>query len=541
LLSQIQAFRQKDQEKDDGKGNANPRAMMPKAKGTKNDDKTNSNLLSSDLSPKPCEVKVDSPRNVSKPMHDFMDFMKVFPTHVGVECDGCTMNPIFGTRYRAENIPDFDLCDNCHEFLKNDNITFEVIETPRKRCNGKTCAPPKKTPKSESFNLDPNFMHGRHTCDGCLKSPIIGLRYYAINLKDYDLCTDCFLKYDGNDIVFEAVELERDRKHQLNWKNKYDFEAKVWKKKLKEDLSPHCNPELGSVNSDGKKNINKVVSTCGFKDCSGKVVIPQENEKNVTNINIPSPAKAHTKNIENESINAPLIEIKEVDTPPKQSKVNTTAAREIDSKADYALLGEETKRTKGEEVDGDIKSNGNANGEKIMNEEEVVGDIKSKPDKNEEEIMFHQELPKDDLMEEFSTGSDIPEAKQDKNVEMVETFGKEEEILSGTDDEIADGWDIVSEESDQIRSDEMLARAAQMVGSALFEEDVNRPTPETDISLTLLTRWSDELQRLRELGFTDDKMSIEVLEKLEAANIGVDSTDPVKIENVVDKLLQKSY
>jgi len=283
------------------------------------------------------------------------------------------------------------------------------------------------------------------------------------------------------------------------------------------------------------------VSTCGFKDCSGKVVIPQENGKNVTNINISSAAKAHNKNIDNGSINAPLTEIKEVDTPPKQSKVNTTAEREIDSKADYALLGEETKRTKGEEVDGDIKSNGNANGEKIMNEEEVVGDIKSKPDENEEEIIFHQELPKDDLMEEFSTGSDIPEAKQDKNVEMVETFGKEEEILSGTDDEIADGWDIVSEESDQIRSDEMLARAAQMVGSALFEEDVNRPTPETDISLTLLTRWSDELQRLRELGFTDDKMSIEVLEKLEAANIGVDSTDPVKIEIVVDKLLQKSY
>lgn len=50
------------------------------------------------------------------------------------------------------------------------------------------------------------FIHGRHTCDGCLYSPIIGPRYHATNMPDYDLCSKCWKKYDG-EIKFEAIEL----------------------------------------------------------------------------------------------------------------------------------------------------------------------------------------------------------------------------------------------------------------------------------------------------------------------------------------------
>jgi hypothetical protein len=51
------------------------------------------------------------------------------------------------------------------------------------------------------------FIHGRHTCDSCLTTPIIGKRYNAGNLPDYDLCENCFKNYKGKEIRFEPVEL----------------------------------------------------------------------------------------------------------------------------------------------------------------------------------------------------------------------------------------------------------------------------------------------------------------------------------------------
>ena len=51
------------------------------------------------------------------------------------------------------------------------------------------------------------FIHGRHTCDGCLTTPIIGQRFHAVNLPDYDLCSNCRNNYKGEEIQFEPVEL----------------------------------------------------------------------------------------------------------------------------------------------------------------------------------------------------------------------------------------------------------------------------------------------------------------------------------------------
>eukprot|EP00586_Coscinodiscus_wailesii_P000062 CAMPEP_0172480386 /NCGR_PEP_ID=MMETSP1066-20121228/5489_1 /TAXON_ID=671091 /ORGANISM="Coscinodiscus wailesii, Strain CCMP2513" /LENGTH=777 /DNA_ID=CAMNT_0013241635 /DNA_START=349 /DNA_END=2679 /DNA_ORIENTATION=- len=68
--------------------------------------------------------------------------------------------------------------------------------------------------------FDPEFVHARHTCDGCLKAPIVGIRYHATNLPDYDLCEVCYGKYDGNEITFEIEECDRDKHKQPMWKKR---------------------------------------------------------------------------------------------------------------------------------------------------------------------------------------------------------------------------------------------------------------------------------------------------------------------------------
>ncbi len=76
--------------------------------------------------------------------------------------------------------------------------------------------------KEEQFpGLDCNFIHGRHTCDGCLSTPIFGIRYHAINLPDYDLCSGCYANYKGTGAVFKPVQLDRDRHLQSRWQRRF--------------------------------------------------------------------------------------------------------------------------------------------------------------------------------------------------------------------------------------------------------------------------------------------------------------------------------
>lgn len=51
------------------------------------------------------------------------------------------------------------------------------------------------------------FIHARHTCDGCSKTPIIGTRYRATNIPDFDLCSACFEKYEGEKTDFKPEAL----------------------------------------------------------------------------------------------------------------------------------------------------------------------------------------------------------------------------------------------------------------------------------------------------------------------------------------------
>lgn len=156
-------------------------------------------------------------------------------------CDGCRTTPIVGKRYHATNVDKFrgyDLCESCFGTYEGNEMQFETVELPRDRqlqhmwrrrqqmeirqsqeqrfeapvAEVSPSAPP--TPPTPSVPKTPPqpvfpFIHGRHTCDSCLKTPIIGKRYHATNMKDYDLCANCHGNYGGTEIQFEPAELRK--------------------------------------------------------------------------------------------------------------------------------------------------------------------------------------------------------------------------------------------------------------------------------------------------------------------------------------------
>ena len=82
--------------------------------------------------------------------------------------------------------------------------------------SGRKCNPPPF--KINANNFDKNlFVHSCHTCDGCSKSPIIGTRYHATKMPNFDLYETCFQKYEGDKNDFEPVIHNCDRPMQKRW------------------------------------------------------------------------------------------------------------------------------------------------------------------------------------------------------------------------------------------------------------------------------------------------------------------------------------
>lgn len=115
-------------------------------------------------------------------------------------CDGCS-NPIIGYRYHATNIPDFDLCLPCKSKCILPDISF--IQAQDGAIN--------MAPSPQHEGVDPNFVHSRHTCDGCGISPIVGYRWHSTNIANYDVCDGCKTKNVCTDITFQLQQIEADR------------------------------------------------------------------------------------------------------------------------------------------------------------------------------------------------------------------------------------------------------------------------------------------------------------------------------------------
>jgi len=89
------------------------------------------------------------------------------------------------------------------------------------------------------------FLHARHTCDGCSKTPIVGDRYRAKNIADFDLCGACMNKYEGDKADFEIEVSDRDRLMQDRWRmmksrctpDSFNNIACTWNSRVNGDLA----------------------------------------------------------------------------------------------------------------------------------------------------------------------------------------------------------------------------------------------------------------------------------------------------------------
>ena len=103
-----------------------------------------------------------------------------------INCNGCGVKSIEGTRYKCAICKNFDYCEKCfnencekhdHPFIKiyNQNMNLESIKVVAwdDYYNKK---PEEKKEKKETEIKDKKPIHYGVTCDGCKKAPIVGCR-----------------------------------------------------------------------------------------------------------------------------------------------------------------------------------------------------------------------------------------------------------------------------------------------------------------------------------------------------------------------------
>eukprot|EP00559_Dactyliosolen_fragilissimus_P000459 CAMPEP_0184859996 /NCGR_PEP_ID=MMETSP0580-20130426/4954_1 /TAXON_ID=1118495 /ORGANISM="Dactyliosolen fragilissimus" /LENGTH=655 /DNA_ID=CAMNT_0027356923 /DNA_START=37 /DNA_END=2004 /DNA_ORIENTATION=+ len=475
---------------------------------------------------------------------------------------------------------------------------------------------PKKREVPEGFLAD--FIHGRHTCDGCLVTPIVGIRYHAKNLPDYDLCENCVDKYKGKDIIFKPMQQERDLQMQCRWKRKQDrvlrmqcrardafpgmrkgLQARrvvqnmdcalkeairrsledVGSNKVKsptnsnEDLELKSTEQETSSNTSSKQENNDAVKDTDEEESTVPCqevhvmsdIAPEdelENSKDSNSHNSKENSPVPTlivegsdsgRNENNKECNETVDDVKNVDSVKcgcSQNNSDTSFTEDAAGHGDVALA-----------IANTLDHTANAISAIVT---EVSGEANcDNCEKGKVDSSF--------------TSEHVVTAEKDCQT-ILDSVQHSHSDISQENIHLSDNesdWQVLDEEGKEVAHDEMIAQAAQLLGSALFQSDVisndennqqmtkSSSTKESScedsktdkellsslssvpssiesvspISSVLLCRWEDELKQLHELGFLNDHKSIEAFERLEAANIGVDSVEPISINTVVEYLL----
>lgn len=527
-------------------------------------------------------------------------------------CDKCFSNPIIGKRYRAANLPDFDLCEVCYhdkfeivfekaQPQKPDPIVFSV-STPIPNSVSIDATEDNVTRIMDPVIIDKNagkdvhqknigvndpteipFIHGRHTCDQCLTTPIVGKRFHATNIPDYDLCETCHGNYKGADVVFEEAQLERDAPFQERWNRKRALHEGRLKHKMAHrhrfqsrcQRRSHCYSDRSPAPAEGKPeeasnvvNVDISVEPPSAPVCtkSDDLALEEAIRRSLVDIAVSNDAT------EKESIGtSPVLmngdddnllavtspsytEIRvepEIVVPPSSPETSSSSAKDasfvasddVESEVVVHLTSSPTVSTSEKESSFAMEALGSG---------EVAEFVGETLDRMSEAI--------EDLNKDLMDGDDVVIGRDDEASEDGYDFSGPK-IVDGEDDDVSAGsWSVVEEkEEHSIGDDSGLGRAAEAIGSVLFQSDMMRSidgasaamssvtsvpteapsitTHDESIPTIQLQRWATQLEQLHELGFQNDAECIDALESLSAANIGVDSDEEVTVQQVIEKLM----
>lgn len=609
-----------------------------------------------------------------------------------------------------------------------ETFTYEEGETPsgsQTRSAGVPNAAPSQgnsnpqdsIPTSEDTNETPKppaeepipFIHGRHTCDSCLVTPIVGKRYHAQNLPDYDLCQNCFSSYTGKDIIFKEEELDRDRAFQVRWNRRREKLQRFQNRKAnlhrggrgprgrfgRHGPGPAGGRFRGQSPPDDANNNGNPPTLWAAEDVTihgppghphAPHAMPPHFAHHGPGMHHPPPphfmhhgphahpggmhpppfhGPPHRHNSFPPDVfshqfpnggasypppppppawshigpNAPSTEydqaLKEAirrslhDIAPEEAEIlnedkasasgveeNTEVEKPTAEECDVAMEDskdvamEDSKDSTAEKADDanevetpdvDTKDMEDAMETASVDSEKLLAEDDKKPAAVECSATRASEISRDESYEQDAAGNgEVAEAvgaALDKVANMITEMLEEADspsknckppavVPAGSVQEKSGGdidsgalivenvgsanpeesavkeeseWEVVDGDNEARKADDDIARAAGMLGSALFNSDLRESTESDGENVSNLSdsfsvpstvptiggtasqaRWNPQLTKLRDMGFVDENKNIEILERLEAANMGVGADfDEISVTRVVDLILQE--
>jgi len=483
--------------------------------------------------------------------------------------------------------PDTFVVDECKSVQadEGEGLAKEVVDTI-----AMTEAPTSDETKTE---VRP-FIHGRHTCDSCLTTPIVGIRYHSTNLPDYDLCSKCIGTYKGNEFKFEPVELDRDVQFQERWHRKRAAKLAFCGPRGPYECPPsqyerinRCFPQgHQGATVHGRRRGPQFRCARNFgpqqamgMDAALKEAIRrslQDAQKEQEKFDVQSATKEPSVTIEepNTEMLESIIDAVVVSSAPLAKEASITTAEPIDERTEAVTMDplEDSKpaaivpNTNDSSFASDAAGSGEA-AEALGFTLDQCADAIDAMMSEVERDMLHRTMNDEASVDSEDNVVVEPEIIVTADVEVLRgdddhtillgEYPKDEDDINS---QASDDWHVVTEDS-QIANDEIIARAAQFLGSALFESEMGRdagsivdlnnsnistassaltftPTLASEVVTAQFDRWAFQLQQLRELGFYDDAATIEILERFTAANIGSNSDDEVSVTRVVNELLK---
>jgi len=262
----------------------------------------------------PFDVKIDvvnpeSPRHCTRGV----PLTPIRPVHNAI-CDACDSG-IVGIRYKCNQCPDYDLCENCEVHKENVHLkdhSFEKIthSTPSRGCqrnnsssnsnsNGSRC------PRNRGFgcartNIPQNEVIHPAICDGC-KNRIQGIRNKCVTCPDYDLCSKCLDNKIHSEHKFQTIEKPYSRC------TRFDNLRRTAESEKKEEVKEPVPQSFTTTQVEAPKVVES--TKIEVKVESPKVEVKKVEEPKVEVAKIESP-KVEVKKVEE-----PKVEVQPIPAP----------------------------------------------------------------------------------------------------------------------------------------------------------------------------------------------------------------------------------